>query len=148
MVRSVLVPVAAIVAVLALGTVAVAQTDQASRTYQPVYFDERSLTYKPRAGDGTVPLARQVPLFQVSYPPDWRRRGLETPQCAPCDHTHDGVTAEDFHDHVAARGPKEAGRRPRWHVYGVTPLTTGDTPATRRSRAATPRSCPRARRSR
>jgi len=132
---SLLPPITAVVAALVAASVALGgtghsrtdqpPTDQASRQYHPVYFDERSLTYEPSAGDQDAPLSQQVPLYQVSYPADWRRRGLATPQCAPCDHTRDGVTFEDFHDHVAGRGPKEAGRRPKWHVYGVVPNGAG-----------------------
>lgn len=121
-----LVPVAAVAAILVAATVALAHTDQAARKYQPVYFDERTLTYKPSAGDPSAPLSRQVPLYQVSYPGDWRQRGLSRPQCAPCDHVGDGVTSEDYHDHVAGRGPREAGRQPRWHVYGVVPNDSGE----------------------
>lgn len=120
-----LVAIASIAAVFSVATVAVAQTDQASRRYHPVYFDEHSLTYEPSAGDPDAPLSQQVPLYQVSYPKDWRKRGLKTPQCAPCDHVGDGVTWEDFHDHVAGRGPTEAGRQPKWHVYGVVPAYSG-----------------------
>lgn len=121
-----LVPIAAIAAVLVAATVALAQTGQAARKYLPVYFDEHTLTYEPSAGDKSAPLSQQVPLYQVSYPRDWRRRGLATPQCAPCDHVGDGVTSADYHDHVAGRGPKEADRQPKWHVYGVLPNDSGD----------------------
>jgi hypothetical protein len=125
--RAVAAPVAMIVAVLATAAVALAQDDEAKRRYQPVYFAGKALVYEPAPlGRQTAPLRAQTPLYQVSYPREWRAVGLRRPQCAPCDHAGDGVTWEDWHDHVAGDGPREVGRRPKWRVFGVVPASTGD----------------------
>ncbi len=125
--RSILAPLAVLVLTLGAGTVALAQEDEAKRRYQPVYNAGKVRAYEPQRTVGQkAPLRAQSPLYQVSYPRDWRALDVRRPQCAPCDHGGDGVTWEDFHDHVAGDGPREVSRRPKWHVFGVLPAYTGD----------------------
>lgn len=125
--RPLLVGLALVVAGLGFATAALARGDESGRRVQPVFFDERVHAYKPAPPvKQTAPLRAQTPLYQVSYPRDWPAREVRRPQCAPCDHAHDGITWEDFHDHVAGDGPRQVGKRPRWHVFGVLPAYTGD----------------------
>lgn len=125
--RGILAPTAVIVAMVTAGSLAVAQNDEAKRRYQPVYSGGKTLAYKPLPPvKQTAPLRAQTPLYQVSYPREWQSLGVDRPHCAPCDHAGDGITWEDWHDHVAGDGPREVGRRPKWHVFGVLPAYTGN----------------------
>jgi hypothetical protein len=49
------------------------------------------------------------------------------PQCNPCDHQGDGITPDDYHDHVLDSRPSDpTGREYNalWHVYVIMPNYT------------------------
>ena len=75
----------------------------------------------------------QADLYVVVYPFD-PATGKEltqywpgTPQCNPCDHAGDGITPDDFHDHVLDSIPANPGHgefSPLWHVFAIAPNYT------------------------
>jgi hypothetical protein len=77
----------------------------------------------------------QADFYEVVYPFD-PATGQEltgywpsTPQCNPCDHQGDGITPDDFHDHVLDSRPSDpTGREYNalWHVYVIMPNYTAD----------------------
>lgn len=77
----------------------------------------------------------QADFYEVVYPFD-PATGQEltdywpsNPQCNPCDHQHDGITPDDYHDHVLDSRPSDpTGREYNalWHVYVIVPNYTGD----------------------
>lgn len=77
----------------------------------------------------------QADFYEVVYPFD-PATGQEltafwpgTPQCNPCDHQGNGITPDDFHDHVLDSQPSNPGGRnytALWHVYLIMPNYTGD----------------------
>jgi len=103
--------------------------DHAHDTFQPAYARHRTVTYRPFVGEqGSAPLRRQHPLYEVEYPTGWERR-LARPLCTYCDHNGNGKDAWDFHDHVLGELPSRAENRSGqvfWHVYHVSPAYTGD----------------------
>lgn len=51
------------------------------------------------------------------------------PQCNPCDHQRDGITPDDFHDHILDSRPSDPGHgeyNALWAVYVIMPNYTGD----------------------
>ena len=77
----------------------------------------------------------QADFYEIVYPFD-PATGQELtaywpsdPQCNPCDHQGDGITPDDFHDHVLDSRPSDpTGREYNalWHVYVVMPNYTAD----------------------
>jgi len=77
----------------------------------------------------------QADLYEVIYPFD-PATGTElsgswpdTPQCDPCDHTGNGDTPDDYHDHVLDSQPSNPGHgeyNALWHVYLIMPNYTND----------------------
>jgi hypothetical protein len=78
----------------------------------------------------------QADFYEVVYPFD-PVTGQElpdfwptTPICNPCDHLGDGITPDDFHDHVLDSRPSDpTGREYNalWRVYLILPNYTGNT---------------------
>jgi hypothetical protein len=76
----------------------------------------------------------QADFYEVVYPFD-PATGQEltdfwpsAPQCDPCDHQRDGITPDDFHDHVLDSRPSDpTGREYNalWRVYVIMPNYTG-----------------------
>ena len=67
-------------------------------------------------------------LYLVIYPSVALNAGL-VPQCNPCDHAGNGITPDDFHDHVLDSIPSSPGHgefSPLWHVIAVAPNYTND----------------------
>jgi hypothetical protein len=77
----------------------------------------------------------QADFYEVVYPFD-PATGQEltqfwpqTPQCNPCDHLGDGITPDDFHDHVLDSQPSNpTGHEYNalWGVYLIMPNYTAD----------------------
>jgi len=77
----------------------------------------------------------QADFYEVVYPFDPATgQGLPAfwpsdPQCNPCDHPGDGITPDDFHDHVLDSRPSDpTGREYNalWRVYVIMPNYTSD----------------------
>lgn len=76
----------------------------------------------------------QADFYEVVYPFD-PVTGQELPnfwpappQCNPCDHQGNGITPDDFHDHVLDSQPSNPGHgqySALWHVYLIMPNYTG-----------------------
>jgi len=101
--------------------------------YEPAYYGGRTVTINAIELAQKAPLQAQADLYLVIYPIDWQDRGISPPQCDPCDHANDGVTFDDFHDHVLDSIPSSPGHgefKALWHVFAVVPaysfLTGGD----------------------
>jgi len=77
----------------------------------------------------------QADFYEVVYPFD-PATGQELtdywpsdPQCSPCDHQGNGITPDDYHDHILDSRPSDpTGREYNalWHVYVVMPNYTSD----------------------
>ncbi len=77
----------------------------------------------------------QAEFYEVVYPFD-PATGQELtdywpsdPQCDPCDHQHNGITPDDFHDHVLDSRPSDpTGKNYNalWGVYLIMPNYTSD----------------------
>jgi len=80
-----------------------------------------------------VPPRVQGNVFLVVYPIGFQQLGLDPPQCNPCDHLGDGITFDDFHDHVLDSAPTVPGYTALKHVSAVLPnysfLSGGNNPA-------------------
>src|SRR3982751_3852477 len=80
-----------------------------------------------------VPPRVQGNVFLVVYPTNWQALGLVAPQCDPCDHLGDGITFDDFHDHVLDSIPGVPGYTALKHVSAILPnysfLSGGNDPA-------------------
>jgi hypothetical protein len=75
-------------------------------------------------------------LYVVVYPQVALAAG-KVPQCNPCDHAGDGITPDDFHDHVLDSIPPSPGHgefNPLWHVLVILPADFS--PATQAAYAA------------
>jgi hypothetical protein len=51
------------------------------------------------------------------------------PQCSPCDHQQDGITPDDYHDHVLDSRPSDPGHgeyNALWAVYVIMPNYNND----------------------
>jgi hypothetical protein len=101
--------------------------------YEPAYVDGKTVTINAiEFKHQNSPLQAQADLYLVVYPWEvlgWEALGIAPPQCSPCDHGGDGVTFDDFHDHVLDSIPSNPGHgeyRPLWHVFAVIPAYTGD----------------------
>jgi hypothetical protein len=77
----------------------------------------------------------QADFYEVVYPFDpatgQELPGLwpSDPQCNPCDHQGNGITPDDFHDHVLDSEPSNPGHgeyNALWRVYLIMPNYTDD----------------------
>lgn len=68
-----------------------------------------------------VPTHVQRNVYIVVYPMGFHDLGLADPQCDPCDHLGDGITFDDFHDHVLDAIPGIPGFTALSHVSAVLP---------------------------
>jgi hypothetical protein len=111
-------------------TVAVASPAAAAKPeYEQAYVGGSTVTINAIEVPNKAPLQAQADFYQVVYPVDWQARGLNPPQCNPCDHQGNGIDPTDFHDHVLDSMPGNPGHgefTPLWHVFLVVPAYTGD----------------------
>ena len=101
--------------------------------YEGAYVNGQAVTINAIEVSQNAPAQAQADLYLVVYPIGWEALGVAPPQCNPCDHGGDGITFDDFHDHVLDSMPSDPGHgefRTLWHVYAVAPaysfLTGGD----------------------
>jgi hypothetical protein len=117
----------ALVTAAALGLAfALAGSGAAKPEYEPAYFDGTTVTINAiEVHQNANTLANATAdLYEVIYPKVALDAGL-VPQCDPCDHVGDGITADDFHDHVLDSIPGSPGHgelSPLWHVFVIAPL--------------------------
>jgi hypothetical protein len=97
------------------------------------YYNGHELTFSADLGiPQRVPARVQHTVYLVVYPTNWQALGLEAPQCNPCDHLGDGITFDDFHDHILDAIPGVPGFTALSRVNAVLPnysfLSGGDNP--------------------
>lgn len=103
--------------------------------YEPAYFNGQTVTINAIELAQNAPLQAQADLYLVVYPIGWEDLAVLAPQCNPCDHSGDGITFDDFHDHVLDSIPSDPGHgefRTLWHVFAIAPaysFITGGDPA-------------------
>ncbi len=105
---------------------ALAGSGAAKPEYEPAYFGGSTVTINAiEVHQNANTLAHATAdLYLVVYPQVALDAGL-IPQCNPCDHAGDGITPDDFHDHVLDSIPGSPGHgefSPLWHVFAVVPL--------------------------
>jgi hypothetical protein len=65
------------------------------------YYNGQELSFSADLGiPQKAPAKVRGNVYLVVYPINWFELGLNPPQCNPCDHLGDGITFDDFHDHV------------------------------------------------
>lgn len=97
--------------------------------YEQAYVLGQTVTINAIEVPNHAPLQAQADFYQVVYPVDWQARGLNPPQCNPCDHQGNGIDFTDFHDHVLDSIPSNPGHgefSPLWHVFLVIPAYNGN----------------------
>lgn len=101
--------------------------------YEPAYVNGTTVTINAIELKQNPTDSAWADIYEVVYPFDPATgdelTGLwpSTPQCNPCDHLGDGITPDDFHDHVLDSRPSDpAGREYNalWHVYVIMPNYT------------------------
>ena len=98
------------------------------------YFDGETVNISADLGiPQRVPPRVQGNVFLVVYPIGFETLGVPAPQCNPCDHLGDGISFDDFHDHVLDSVPGVPGYTALKHVSAILPnysfLTGGNNPA-------------------
>lgn len=103
--------------------------------YEPAYVNGKTVTINAIEVSQNAPPQAQADFYLVIYPIGWEGLGLNPPQCNPCDHEGEGISFDDFHDHVLDSMPADPGHgefRTLWHVFAVIPaysFITGGDPA-------------------
>ena len=122
-------------AIIILALVVVSGVAAGQPEYEPAYFNDNTVTINAIEVSQHAPLQAQADLYLVVYPIGWEELGVAPPQCNPCDHGEDGISFDDFHDHVLDSIPSDPGHgefRTLWHVFAVAPaysFITGGDPA-------------------
>lgn len=97
--------------------------------YEEAYANGQTYLINAIEVPGNVPEQGQADFYEVVYPQGWQNLGIGTPQCNPCDHDHNGIDAEDYHDHILDSVPSSPGGnayKAPWHVWVVVPNYTSD----------------------
>ena len=129
-------------ALIILALVLVGGVSASQPEYEPAYINGRTVTINAIEVSQNAPHQAQADFYLVVYPIGWESLGVAPPQCNPCDHGGDGITFDDFHDHVLDSMPSDPGHgefRTLWHVFAVAPaysFITGGNPANDDSVAA------------
>jgi hypothetical protein len=96
--------------------------------YEQAYVADQTVTINAIEVPPVAPEQAQADFYEVVYPPNWQALGLNPPQCDPCDHDHNGIDAQDYHDHVLDSMPSSPGHgayKAPWHVWAVAPAAQG-----------------------
>jgi hypothetical protein len=101
--------------------------------YEPAYVNDTTVTINAIEVRQNPTEHAQADFYEVVYPFD-PMTGEELPdywpsdpQCNPCDHQGNGITPDDFHDHVLDSQPSNPGHgeyNALWHVYLIMPNYT------------------------
>jgi hypothetical protein len=105
---------------------ALAGSGAARPEYEPAYFGGTTVTINAiEVHQNANTLANATAeLYLVVYPAVALAAG-KVPQCNPCDHQGNGITPDDFHDHVLDSIPGDPGQgefSPLWHVLVIAPV--------------------------
>jgi hypothetical protein len=106
--------------------VALAGSGAAKPGYEQAYFDGSTVTINAiEVHQNANTLANATAdFYEIVYPPIAIAQG-KIPQCNPCDHQGNGITPDDFHDHVLDSIPGDPGHgefSPLWHVFVIAPI--------------------------
>ncbi|MGA7270582.1 MAG: hypothetical protein WB239_05860 [Acidimicrobiia bacterium] len=98
--------------------------------YEPAYYNGQTVTINAIDVHQNPKVLEHASadLYEVVYPTD-HSLWPQDPQCNPCDHMGDGLTFDDYHDHVLDSVPSSPGHgeyRVPWHVYVVMPAQGKD----------------------
>lgn len=103
--------------------------------YEPAYVNGTTVQINAIEVKQNPTEKAQADLYEVVYPFD-PATGQElpnewpgAPQCNPCDHQGNGITPDDFHDHVLDSQPSNPGHgeyTALWHVWVIMPNYTSD----------------------
>ena len=103
--------------------------------YEPAYVNDTTVTINAIEVRQNPTEQAQADFYEIVYPFD-PANGQELtqywpsdPQCSPCDHQGDGITPDDFHDHVLDSRPSDpTGHEYNalWRVYVIMPNYTED----------------------
>ena len=101
--------------------------------YEPAYVNGTTVRINAIEVKQNPTQQAQADFYEVVYPFD-PATGQElpnfwpsAPQCNPCDHQGNGITPDDFHDHVLDSQPSNPGHgayTALWHVYLIMPNYT------------------------
>jgi hypothetical protein len=101
--------------------------------YEPAYANGNTVWINAIEVKQNPTEQAQADFYEVVYPFD-PATGQEltaywpsTPQCNPCDHVGDGITPDDFHDHILDSQPSNPGHgeyNALWRVFVVVPNYT------------------------
>jgi hypothetical protein len=101
--------------------------------YEPAYVNDTTVLINAIEVRQNPTQHAQADFYEVVYPFD-PVTGQELPdfwpsppQCDPCDHQGNGITPDDFHDHVLDSRPSDPGHgnySALWHVYLIMPNYT------------------------
>jgi hypothetical protein len=101
--------------------------------YEPAYVNGTTVTINAIEVKQNPTDQAQADFYEVVYPFDPVTGDELTdywpspPQCNPCDHQGNGITPDDFHDHVLDSQPSNPGHgayNALWHVYLIMPNYT------------------------
>ncbi len=102
--------------------------------YEQAYVNDTTVTINAIEVSQNPTEHAQADFYEVVYPFD-PATGQELPnfwpappQCNPCDHQGNGITPDDFHDHVLDSQPSNPGHgqyTALWHVYLIMPNYSG-----------------------
>lgn len=103
--------------------------------YEPAYVNGTTVWINAIEVKQNPTEKAQADFYEVVYPFD-PATGQELPNdwpsapiCNPCDHQGNGITPDDFHDHVLDSRPSDPGHgeyNALWRVYLIMPNYTGD----------------------
>lgn len=103
--------------------------------YEPAYYNDTTVLINAIEVPQNPTQHAQADFYEVVYPFD-PGTGQELtnywpadPQCNPCDHQGDGITPDDYHDHILDSRPSSPGHgeyNALWHVYVIMPNYTND----------------------
>jgi hypothetical protein len=103
--------------------------------YEPAYVNGTTVKINAIEVKQNPTEQAQADLYEVIYPFDPATSTELTaywpgsPQCNPCDHQGDGITPDDFHDHVLDSQPSNPGHgeyNALWRVYLIMPNYNND----------------------
>ncbi len=112
---------------LALTLIAVVALAGGPPGYEPAYVNGKTVWINAIEVKQNPTQHAQADFYEVVYPFD-HASWPSAPQCNPCDHVGDGITPDDFHDHILDSAPSDPGHgefSPLWHVFVVLPKYTG-----------------------
>jgi hypothetical protein len=105
---------------------ALAGSGAAKPGYEPAYVNGTTVTINAvEVHQNANTLAHgTADFYEIVYPQVALDAGM-IPQCDPCDHQGNGITPDDYHDHVLDSIPGSPGHgefSPLWHVFLIVPI--------------------------